>query len=710
MENEINKEDFQEGNYCPLKIFKNNNVVIESFNSNENIQYQKENSRIKQNQIGVIKKFGCIFIFNYNKIIFFDNEKMGLLLEKVYGNEDEEVNYFKINEKKLFILNFNLPIINVFLDSNEKNIFVFQNDDDNKKTIVQSFIISNLMIGNVSVNSSITLDFEIMSAICFDNNFYILNSNKDLLVSNLSLTEINQISQNVENFNYNNYNDSLIYNTNNQLFLKIKNTTINFQLSQIFNLEEEEIIYLENINNLIIIYTISKNDRSNNDKLYEIELNENNEIIKIFLDEDIFFPDEYENDGISVNSLHKRSILTAYNENFNLFFLCNKQGNQIEKIYNFEEDEDPKIFNLDDDKRITSLNKTAGENNTFIGICKIDFEFNKYEGDKEIIDGTEYGKPSLFISCGYLGGINLYYLTSENREKLNSRNEFESYKFPNLSSNINIVDDNRIENHNDDKNLNLENNNIVNKIENNNEIDLNVENNDGNVNENNNNESNINNNENNIENNNNENINVNNNNQNINNSFNNSNKEVIEKQIKEENKIINNQLNLNKEEKDEEYEVKFKNQNDNEIDTSSSNKPQTIEIKNNIQNKNIKNENNEKNKTKISIKEKIVDKNNENENNKSNSNKKEEDNNKKVKSYNNFDDINNKNKNNQNQKEIEVELDPIEKLDKEIKKDEEDYEKYSKEIEDLKKQIENLKQKNEKNMKEIQIKKKKNNN
>ena len=69
MENEINKEDFQEGNYCPLKIFKNNNVVIDSFNSNQNIEYKNENSRIKQNQIGVIKKFGCIFIFNYNKII-----------------------------------------------------------------------------------------------------------------------------------------------------------------------------------------------------------------------------------------------------------------------------------------------------------------------------------------------------------------------------------------------------------------------------------------------------------------------------------------------------------------------------------------------------------------------------------------------------------------------------------------------------------------
>jgi hypothetical protein len=80
MENQIQKENFEEANFCPLQIIKNNNVVIDSFNSNQNIEYKNENSRIKQNQIGIIKKLGCIFVFNYNKIIFIDNEKMGLLL------------------------------------------------------------------------------------------------------------------------------------------------------------------------------------------------------------------------------------------------------------------------------------------------------------------------------------------------------------------------------------------------------------------------------------------------------------------------------------------------------------------------------------------------------------------------------------------------------------------------------------------------------
>ncbi len=248
MEIQIQKENFEEGNFCPLQIVKNNNVVIDSFNSNQNIEYKNENSRIKQNQIDIIKKLGCIFVFNYNKIIFIDNEKMGLLLEKIYSNENEdEIDCFKINNENLFVLNFSLPIINVFLDSNEDIIFVFQSDDNNHKTIVQSFLISNLMNGNVSINSSFTLDFEIINAILFDTNFYILNSNKDLLLFDLNLIQIEQISQNVENFNYNKYNASLIYNTNNQLSLKTNDLTINFQLSQIFNLDEEEIIYLDNI-------------------------------------------------------------------------------------------------------------------------------------------------------------------------------------------------------------------------------------------------------------------------------------------------------------------------------------------------------------------------------------------------------------------------------------------------------------------------------
>ena len=66
MENQIQNENFEEENFCPLQIIKNNNVVIDSFNSNQNIEYKNENSRIKQNQIGIIKKLGCIFVFNYN--------------------------------------------------------------------------------------------------------------------------------------------------------------------------------------------------------------------------------------------------------------------------------------------------------------------------------------------------------------------------------------------------------------------------------------------------------------------------------------------------------------------------------------------------------------------------------------------------------------------------------------------------------------------
>ena len=116
---------------------------------------------------------------------------MGLLLEKIYSNENEnEIDCFKINNENLFVLNFSLPIINVFLDSNEDIIFVFQSDDNNNKTIVQSFLISNLINGNVSINSSFTLDFEIINAILFDTNFYILNSNKDLLLFDLNLIQV----------------------------------------------------------------------------------------------------------------------------------------------------------------------------------------------------------------------------------------------------------------------------------------------------------------------------------------------------------------------------------------------------------------------------------------------------------------------------------------------------------------------------------------
>ena len=432
-ENFTEKLNFPKEDFCKVKLYDFNNTVIDSFNENEN--FQEENSRIKQNQILIIKKHGCLIIFNSYNIYLLDNENMCLLLEKSnMENKEEENLFYQIQKNKIFLLNFDFKLINVYLDEKEENLFIFGNNENKlNQSIIEIFQISDLIQGKIDEKKSITLNFQIINVkITLNNDFLILNTDYNLLLYDNNLNKKNLLSNNAYNFNYNKKLNSIIFNTEEYIILKNenKNLNLNFPLNSIININEEEIIFLENINNLIIIYTISKINRENCDKLYIILLNENNKISKIFLDEDIFYIDKNDNNGISLNSKEKRAIITLFDENLELYYLLNKQTSVIEKLYSFEKNKEPKIIYLEDDNKIHSLNKTSGENNTFIGMKIIDFEFNNYYGDKEIINGIEYKKPYLFISIGFLGGINLFYLISQ-KDNLNlvSKNNF-NVKFP----------------------------------------------------------------------------------------------------------------------------------------------------------------------------------------------------------------------------------------------------------------------------------------
>ena len=307
-QNLIVGKNFPVEEYCPVQIFENNKVVIDTFNENEN--YQSENSRIKQNQILISERLGCLIFFNSNKIYFIDNEKMSNLLEKnCIKNENEDEIYYSIKKDQFFLLNFTFPIINVYLNENEKNLFVFQNDETMKKGIIDIFNISDL-IENKALRENKVLDSQILNAqILINDEFLMLNKNNDLLLYDNNFNEKKMLSTNIQNFNYNKKNNSIIYNSQESIFLEKNNLISQFSLNTIININEE-IIFLENINNLIIIYT--KNDKEKPDKLYIIVLNENNEISGIYFDDDIFYPDKDENNGISINSKEKRAILSLF--------------------------------------------------------------------------------------------------------------------------------------------------------------------------------------------------------------------------------------------------------------------------------------------------------------------------------------------------------------------------------------------------------------
>ena len=160
-QNLVVSKNFPVEEYCPVQIFGNNKVVIDNFNENEN--YQSENSRIKQNQILISERLGCLIFFNSNKIYFIDNEKMSNLLEKNYIiNENEDEIYYSIKKDQFFLLNFTFPIINVYLNEKEKNLFVFQNDETIKKGIIDIFNISDL-IESKALRENKVLDSQILN-------------------------------------------------------------------------------------------------------------------------------------------------------------------------------------------------------------------------------------------------------------------------------------------------------------------------------------------------------------------------------------------------------------------------------------------------------------------------------------------------------------------------------------------------------------------
>ena len=155
-------------------------------------------------------------------------------------------------------------------------------------------------------------------------------------------------------------------------------------------------------------------------------------IIKIYLEKQYFFPDEYELEGIAYESHLKRNVFTVYNKDINVYFVINKHMDLLDKYYGFK-----KIngniygliyFDLDDDQKLNSriqgLDKFPNNDNIkrigtnpFIGISIIKFKFNTYNDDYEMINNEEFISPYLMFVLGYYGGFKICYIINEAQNK-----------------------------------------------------------------------------------------------------------------------------------------------------------------------------------------------------------------------------------------------------------------------------------------------------
>jgi len=277
------------------------------------------------------------------------------------------------------------------------------------------------------------------------NKYVVLKENMDIIF--YKNYEINRIIQkNAIIMDYNKETSIFLIISNDSIYIfketdNFKTFTQNAKLSlgDIIKEENELLIFGQVIYNYIVLYTIENSDQpKNDDKLYFIEMNENmSEIKKIYVEENFFFPDDYELEGIAADSQKKRAVFSIFDKDYGVYFIFNKHMNKLEHYYAFKQsDENEQMYKLsrlllNDDIILNSMINNADEfenedlkkleSNPFIGISFIRFKFDGYNEDRITIFGEEVISPYLIFVLGFYGGFTIYYAA-------NSVQDVDGYK------------------------------------------------------------------------------------------------------------------------------------------------------------------------------------------------------------------------------------------------------------------------------------------
>ena len=334
------------------------------------------------------------------------------------------------------------PKIEKLTPEQKKEIFLKEKKEELEKRN-EIFLEKYRNPNKFNFNKVIYLDENYEEIIILDYDNYIVRySNGDIVFyNNYDRTRI--VENNAIKMSYNKDNNIFLILNNNSLYVyKEKDNFNNFELKkQIYlkeiistSLKEEKIIHIENIFNFIILYTIeNKEQPENSDKLYFLQMNTAiDDIIKIYLEEEFFVPEEFELEGLSYYNHLKKSVFTIYDNDINVYFVFNKHMDLLNKYYGFKKIDDYFYdliyFELEDDQllnsRITGLDKFPDnddikklEINPIIGASIIKFKFDSYDKDYQKIDAMgEFISPYLLFLLGYYGGFRVFYILNEGQE------------------------------------------------------------------------------------------------------------------------------------------------------------------------------------------------------------------------------------------------------------------------------------------------------
>ena len=285
-------------------------------------------------------------------------------------------------------------------------------------------------------------NFEEIIIIDYDNYIVRYNNGEIIFYKNYERTRIFEVKSLKMSYNPDNNIFLILTKDSISIFKEKDNFTLLEKKKQIplknilsAPIEEEKIIYIKNIFNFIILYSIeNKEEPEKQDKLYFIQMNSNiNDIVKIYLEKEFFYPDEYDDfEGISYISHLKKPVFTVYDKDINVLFVINKHMDLLDKYYGFKKMEedfyDLLFFDLNDDQKLNSripeLDKFENDldiqklkANPFVGISIIKFKFDSYNDDQEMINGEYFISPYLMFTLGYYGGFKVFYILNELQQK-----------------------------------------------------------------------------------------------------------------------------------------------------------------------------------------------------------------------------------------------------------------------------------------------------
>ena len=369
-------------------------------NFNKNVNFEKQNSVITNNQIGIIRNLGLVYFYNENEIFFFNNSNLELLLQDKNN----------ISEKESFRLNFDEKIQKVFHDS--KYLYVLHLDIYGLSSSIAVYSIEKIFNDKqtkeekVFFYSFIITDVQLID----DLTFLILQQDKSLEIFNETISN-GVISEKCSMFKldsnivyYIDENDRTVVSYS----LISKENYSSLPLDEIEG-ENEKIIYIDKVKKYIVLYGIDTKEDRSEDKIHFIELNPQNQPIKIYENLEYQFP---ETDLPPFSS--PPAIISQFLDEAELYVVGCKQHYLIESYFLFVDDTIKQLV-AEDEQKFTSNFKDK-ERNTMIGFNYLDFKFTGNDSDSEMINSITYSPPFLAMLINFDGRMRIYYLPKDDQE------------------------------------------------------------------------------------------------------------------------------------------------------------------------------------------------------------------------------------------------------------------------------------------------------